>query len=397
MAPIDRVREWFDSGQLIRPSAEAPNYVDLVRAVFHLGGLEGVQLTPGGEAICRHIGHPEHLVLILVDGMGSHQVRKLSADAFLRRYLVQELRAVFLSTTAVALTTLATGDWPCSNGIPGWWTYLEPPGIGVVTLRFCERGTGRSLTDFGVRPDQLFPAPSVWPRLKHEPLTLMPAEYLGSPYSDYTTGGTAALGYSNIRGAISSVAESVDKAEKPSLTYLYLPHLDGLSHEKGTEHEAVFRLLLILDHMLADLCESLRGRARVIITADHGLANAPPERRFILAKNDPLRGLLVGQPSGEPGVPIFHVHRGDEGRFAAEFGDRFGEHFALLSTADVEDLDLLGPGPLSETMRLRLGTFVGIARRPAKFYIEPCDGHTEYMGVHGGLSPAEMSIPLVVC
>lgn len=43
------------------------------------------------------------------------------------------------------------------------------------------------------------------------------------------------------------------------------------------------------------------------------------------------------------------------------------------------------------------GTLVGIARRPAKFYIEPRGrSHPETPGVHGGMTRAEMLIPLVL-
>ncbi|OGV73433.1 MAG: hypothetical protein A3K19_13905 [Lentisphaerae bacterium RIFOXYB12_FULL_65_16] len=56
-----------------------------------------------------------------------------------------------------------------------------------------------------------------------------------------------------------------------------------------------------------------------------------------------------------------------------------------------------GPGELSPATAARMGSFIGIAPQPCKLYIEPCAGcHVEYLGVHGGLRPAEMTVPLVL-
>jgi hypothetical protein len=396
MNAVDRLQSWFDCGQLIRPSAEVLNFVDLVRALLRLGGAEAAGSAPGVDAICRQIGPAEHYVFILIDGMGANQLEKLPPDVFLRMHQVGVLQAVFLSTTAAALTTLGTGLWPCSHSVPGWWTYLEKPGISAVTLRFQERATQRPLGEFGVSAEDLFTVPSIWPGLRYKPLSVLPAEYLGSTYTQYTTGGTACAGYTNLPQAMAITRKAVLNAQQPSFIYLYLPQLDELSHQRGPDDDRVFNLLRLLEVTLTGLAEALTGRARVVIAADHGQGTVPAERRFILPKDDPLRGHLLCQPTGEPTVPIFHVHPTHAESFAAEFTGRFGEHFALLTVDEIEGLRLMGPEKLTPLMRRRLGTFIGIARKPARFYIEPTDGHPEYIGVHGGLSPEEMVVPLII-
>jgi N-acetylglutamate synthase-like GNAT family acetyltransferase len=396
MNAVDRLESWFSCGHLIWPSAEVLNFVDLVRALLRLGGAEAAGPGPGVDALCRQIGPAEHYVFILIDGMGASQLKKLPSNAFLRMHQVGELRAVFLSTTAAALTTLATGLWPCSHGVPGWWTYLDDRDTSIVTLRFQERTTERPLGQLGVRPEEVFTVPSIWPALKYKPLSVLPAEYLGSAYTTYTTGGTACAGYTNLPQAMAIARKGVLNAQQPSFIYLYLPQLDELSHQRGPDDDRVFNLLRLLDVTLTGLAEALNDRARIVIAADHGQGTVPAERRFILPKDDPLREHLLCRPTGEPTVPVFHIHPSHEEQFAAEFTGRFGEHFALLTARQIEDLHLLGPNGLSEITRRRLGTFVGIARRPSRFYIEPTDGHPEYVGVHGGLSPEEMVVPLVV-
>ena len=116
----------------------------------------------------------------------------------------------------------------------------------------------------------------------------------------------------------------------------------------------------------------------------------------MLPADDPLAAHLLAQPSGEPAVPMFHVRPGHENAFEQEFSGRFGDHFALLAADQVEELRLLGPDMLSPLMKRRIGTFVGIAPEPAKFYVLPCNGRPQNPGVHGGMTRTEMVVPLIL-
>jgi hypothetical protein len=394
---VDRLIKAFHSGQLVRPSARVLNFVDLVNAIAFLAGAKGVQSAPGEETLCRKIGNGEHYLLVLVDGLGLDLLHRLPGDSFLRSNTVGALQAVFLSTTATALTTLATAQWPCSHSVPGWWTHLEDWGITAVTLPFMERFTKKPLAELGVPVQNLFTLPSFWPRLKHQPLSILPEDLVDSTFSIYACGGTARAGYKDLTDAIKTACESVLGASGPHMTYLYLPQVDDLSHDKGPEHHAVRDLLFALDQQLSDLVEAAAGRARIVITADHGQVQVSASKRFLLGEEDSLLSYLQCPPSGETNVPIFHVHRGQESSFVAEFSERFGRHFILLAPRDVERLRLLGPGDLSPAMRARMGTFVGIAQEPACIcFGPPEESGSENNGVHGGLSRAEMAVPLII-
>jgi hypothetical protein len=370
--------------------------VDLVRALAVLGGADNVKAEPGTGALCRRIGPAEHYVLVLVDGMGMKQLKILPEGSFLRSSVVERLQSVFLSTTATVLTTLGTGHWPCTHGVPGWWTYLDRQGIRAVTLPFTDSSTGKSLEEFGISPEEFFPVPSFWPHLRYRPLSIMPEEICNSTYSQYVTGGTFRLGYAGIHDALEKATAAILAAPEPSLTYLYLPQLDTLCHKKGTGDKGVSQLLQDLDRSIHRFTAGLAGRARIMITADHGHTDIPRERIWLL-EDEALTSCLCAAPTGEPNVPIFHVLPGREAQFAAEFHDRFGNSFALLRPEEIEGLGLLGPTALSRTMKARLGTFVGIPAEPAAI----CAGPPEKsgflnVGFHGGLTPAEMFICLIV-
>ena len=393
----NRLVKAFRFGQLVEPSVKGLNFVDLVNALACLTGLEGVEVSPGAASLCRRIGDADHYLFVLIDGLGMDLLHRLPSSSFLRSNTVGPIQAVFLSTTATALTTLATAQWPCSHSVPGWWTHLQDHGITAVTLPFVERFTKKPLAELGIPAEDLFILPSFWSRLQHKPLSILPEDIVDSTFSIYACGGTARAGYRDLTDATKTACELVLGASGPQITYLYLPQIDNLCHDKGPEHGAVRDLLLALDQQISDLVHGLEGRARTVITADHGQVQVPVEKRFLLSKDDSLLSYLQCPPTGETNVPIFHVHPGNESSFVAEFSERFGRHFILLTPQDIEHLRLLGPGDLCPAMRARMGTYVGIAQEPACLcFGPPEESGSENSGIHGGLSSAEMIVPLII-
>jgi hypothetical protein len=393
----DRLVDAFRAGHLVKPDPNRMNFVDLVNALARLTGLEGVEDSPGVASLRQKIGRADRYLLVLIDGLGMDLVHRLPQHGLFRSGTVGELQAVFLSTTASALTTLSTGQWPCAHSVPGWWTRLEGRGITAVTLRHTERSTQKPLSEFGVSVEDLFPWPSFWPELHYEPLSILPAEIVDSPFSCYASGGTPRIGYTDLKQAVEVAAEAVLGASQARFIYLYLPQVDTLSHHQGPDHEAVRELVLILEKELSQLADSVAGRARMVITADHGQVKVCDADRFVLSDDDPILRHLKCAPSGETNVPIFHVLPQCEDAFAAEFSARFGERFILLPLEHVEGLRLLGPEGLSAAMKERMGDFVGIAQKPACICVgPPRESGSDNKGLHGGLSPAEMIVPLMI-
>jgi hypothetical protein len=178
---------------------------------------------------------------------------------------------------------------------------------------------------------------------------------------------------------------------------VYLPQLDTLLHLRGSADRDVASLLARLDGFVESMAGELAGKARLVVMADHGQTDVPRENLVMLGADDPSGRLLSTQPSGEARVPYFHVSEGSERVFAGLFRERYGQLFALLTPAEVEELQLLGPGPIDSRLRPRLGSFVGISPVAAKVYAEPFHADSiAHVGAHGGLLPAEMRIPLVV-
>lgn len=398
MADVDRVLRWFADGVLLRPGTGEPSTVDLALALGALSGAP-VPRTEGADLIVRRIGDSDHLVFVLVDGLGLAVMAPLPERSFLRRHVALELRSVFPSATASALTSLATGLWPNRHGVPGWWTYLPERDLTVTTLPFIERWGGEPLHQHGVSAAELFPAATTLPLFRRDAVSFLPGTIADSVYSRWVRGATTTVPYDKLPAAIDAIIARVKGARGPTYSYLYLSTVDGLAHTFGPGSPELAEHLQALDAELARLADGLRGAARLALSADHGLIVVPPERKHVVRPTDALSKLLRTPPTGEPRAPLLHALPGQADRVRATFEETFGDRFALLSVDEAQELELFGPGALSTTARARIGDFVGIAPDRDVLLYRPAEkptGTELLLGYHGGLLPDEVRIPLVV-
>ncbi|OGO53286.1 MAG: hypothetical protein A2148_09185 [Chloroflexi bacterium RBG_16_68_14] len=227
----------------------------------------------------------------------------------------------------------------------------------------------------------------------------MPHAIANSTYTRYVSGGAPVTAYTTAAGAVDRLIEHIDGAREPTYNYLYVPNVDTAQHVYGPHADQTRATLAEADQQLTRLAEGLRGRGRLVASADHGLIEVPDRGKHLLRPDDELLELLVVPPTGEPRVPFFHARAGRADEFRRRFHERFGESYALLSIDEVENLGLLGPAPLADATRRRVGDFVALTDRPEILLYGPPVYHREaaaQRGYHGGLAPAEMRIPLVV-
>lgn len=399
MTDAARLLGKFERGEFLRPSADVPNIVDLGRALAWLAGAEGIESTPGRQRMAEMIGAADHLVFVLADGLGMDLLETLPPTAFLRARLAQVLRTVFPSTTAVALTSLATGEWPAQHGVTGWWTHLPEVGAAGALLPFVARRGGRSLTHLGVTAAQAFRLPSVLGRLARDTLAMFPAAIVDSISSTYFSGGRARRGYRTLADAADIVVARVGAADPPTYTYLYIPQLDTESHRHGVTHPRVRAALLDLDRQMERMAEAFDGRARIVLTSDHGFLDTPPEARHPVRPSADLLASLRFPPSGDARVLYFHVDDGAGEQLRQSFKGRYGDRFFLISAEEAGRAGLFGPGPLSPETSSRVGDFIAISSGVDVIDYVRASGTGRVISSnshHSGLTPAEMRVPLVL-
>lgn len=395
---VDRLLAKFESGALLRPGT-APSLVDLAAAFWSAAGVPDLELSPAATGFRERIGDSPHLVLVVADGLGFDILEAMPAASFLWQRLAATLQTVFPSTTAVALTSLYTAAWPAAHGVTGHWMQL--PRTGAITLLpYTTRTDRRPLAAAGVEQHEVFPLPSLLGRVPRETLLLLPSAITGSGTSEYMAGGAATRGYRSLAEACDIAAAFSAEAVGPTCCVLYTPRIDDAAHEHGPAHIEVVGAVRALDEQVTRLAQLLDGRARIVVTADHGHLAVPPGGRRVLRADDDAGRMLRASPAGDARVLNFFVQPGAAEEFAAAFRLRFSEQFALLTPDEIEALHLLGPEALSSQTRERLGDFVAIALgadvleyRPAG---APVDRRLSMRSHHSGLTAAETRVPFVL-
>lgn len=396
----ERLRSAFARGELLHPVSPAtPSLVDLARALATCANVPGIEPTTHSPGLASAIGDADHLLLVLIDGLGLDHLLAEAPAPFLREHLDRSMLTPFPSTTAVALTSLATGEWPARHSITGWWSYLPRLQASVTALPFTRRYDDKALESLGVTADEAFPIPSMWANCPREVLCVQPSRIAGTTYSVYQTGGHPSAGYGPTREAFDHVWRHVEEADGPTFTYLYFPQFDAAAHDRGVRSVEAHGALSAIDEGLRDLVARFDGRVRTVVTSDHGHAFVPEEQRHRLRSGDALASMLRDLPSGDMRAPSFHVRPEYLEAFADGFRSRFGHAFVLLTPDEVEELQLLGPGPLAEETRLRLGDYLGVSLGIDVFGYVTADGNRRALqqpSHHSGLTPVDMQIPLIL-
>ena len=400
----ERVERWFASGDLLHPAGGPPTTVDLARALARIGGLPLGPEDRAAAGLVERIGTDRPLLFVLVDGLGDvfldhfcDDARHGSGPSLFASAERIPLRSVFPSTTAAALSAIATGEWPSRHAVPAWFTHLHRREMTATILPFIDRASERRLQRFGVGPREAFPCPSRLAAMPGPFRTYHPAAIADSEFTSWGRGAWPTDAYSHLRSAIAGVGRRLIDEAEGGVHYLYLPMLDSASHRRGPEHPEALAALHAIDAALAQLRERLDGRARIAVSADHGALRVDEADKHLILRDDPLLDDLHLPPHGEPRVPMFCTRRGAGEAFAAKFRERWGERWALLSRREAEELELFGPGRISAEAAERIGDYIALCPgRDVLLYGDRGSGISGLRGYHAGLRPEEMEIPLLL-
>ncbi len=394
----NQLEVWFRDGMLIHPlDDQQAGSMDLFHALSSLCGVKQVEASKHADKLAHRIGPAENYIFVLVDGFGMNQRNFFAPSGFFVRFFEQELRAIFPSTTATVLTSLATLQWPARHSIVGWFTHLPELGFTSIPLLFQRRSDEAPLEHLGIQPDQVFPLPSFIDRFDRYCCSFVYNEYVDSSFSRWSRAETGAIGFASIDDAFKKLASYFDQSSKSSYAYLYIAEIDHLNHRYGWNDQRVREAVHSLDRRLLDLKKNLNGKTRLIVTSDHGHINVPRQNQIVLEESSPLLETLQTPPSGDLRMPLFHVRRGRKREFLKAFETSLSASFTLIDNRAAEQLRLFGPGPLSPLTKSRLGDYIGISISPcALLYNPPEKEPINFIGFHAGLSADEMRIPLFI-
>ena len=376
------------------------------------------------------------LVMVLVDGLGWQMLRECAGHTpNLRRLLADSdyLHTCAPSTTAAALTTLATGVYPGAHAMVGY-AVRDP-------LLRGQLGAGHVPKASDVFDLITFKNSS------HDPLTWQSVPTLIERANAKAKAGygpqlgAVSIGRSKFAGSGLSLAawrgfkhigvDALDQRpyqayraikEGAKLVYLYVGELDHAGHNHGWHSDKWLEALEALDAMVGQLFRRLPTGTRIVLTADHGMVDTDRHHRIDLAKEKELAkdvvavagesrflqlyvpddvasapaagspGLGVAGPRGACGV-VENNGREELAQSVAKLWAEFLGDRAIWVGTDPAPL----MGPLSPGARAAVGdvlvalndNWTVVDSRVQSFHA------TQLIGVHGSLTPVELEVPLI--
>lgn len=354
-------------------------------------------LLPGMAAHLGMAGYEDRLslpasdryVLVLVDGLGRAQLEASTRVAPHLAGLLPSsgtLTSVAPSTTASALTSLGTGLTPGEHGMAGF-SFRHPFGSGVLNALAWDR----DLSGLDVQPRL-----TLLERLAKDGVqvtSVLPAKFEGTGLTEAGLRGGGFVGVTNESDAARRVEQVVTAAVAGdrSLVYCYERALDHTGHKAGWESPTWQAVLAWVDALVASLRAALPADVRLVITGDHGMIDVPRAHRVIAEEHASLAAgvdLIAGE------ARLRHLYTGEPAAVASRWRKTLGERAWVLTRDEAAEAGWFGW--LSPAMAGRFGDVVVAMRDDHAVLTRTFPREHQLVGMHGSLTPAEMSVPLLV-
>ena len=335
----------------------------------------------------------KRVIAILVDGLGAQNLKAAGGHAqHLNKALAarKPISCGFPSTTATSITSFGTGLAAGAHGLLGYkvldrstatgvnmltgWGSAADPLEWQVNATVMERAAAQSVGTF------IISAPA----------------YDGSGFTQATMRGAGQyLPGRTIGDRVDQAISLLRSNNDDWIAYLYIPELDQIAHAEGVASDRWLAAVEELDSEVKRLTAALGKNDAVVLTADHGVVDVPSHKQIfvdeILPKSD-----LLADVCGEPRVNFVYLNDASQSvRVASELQESLGDLALALTRDEVENAGWYGP--LGERAKQVMPDVFLLAIKQVALY------HRDFVpakslamiGQHGGLSAAELSIPLL--
>lgn len=379
----------------LKPDYGGGGIVNLMASILRGRGGESdyadAELLPAGD-----LAGVTNVLLLVIDGLGADWLRERSPTGLLSRHRLGTLTSVFPSTTATAITSYLTGDGPLQHGLTGWYTWFSELACVMTVLPGTPRYGGVPYRRAGLDPVRLFDHRPVFARIETQSLVLSPAHIARSDYNLAHTGPAAVLPFTDLPDLFRQAARALRRDREPKFIYAYWPELDSIGHHQGMGTPAAAAHLRLLEQGLTDFLVSAAGTdTLLLVTSDHGQVDVAAADQIDLADHPGLAECLALPLCGEPRAAFCYLRSGYEGRFLDYCRGALGGLAEVRPSRDLVAAGYFGRGAAHPRFGERIGDYC-LLPRGARIIRQtlPFEERKTLIGQHGGLSRAELLVPL---
>ncbi len=323
------------------------------------------------------------------------------------------ITSVFPSTTAAALTSLSTGLTPQEHGLPEWFVYMKEIDRVIATLPFSEVGDkGRDRLVGKLDPRRLFTGTGIRRALRKngvDCVSFVSSGIARTAYSKLSLAGSEVVPFITSSDLMASLRRRIEAAKRRTYFHVYWERVDTIGHVYGPGSEESVSEISLLSHVLqTELVERLSPRAAsetlLLLTADHGQLAVDPESTTYLNGMRPLMRALERSPAGRripPWGSARDVYLSVKERSLESVESNLERHLGpkavTLQTSDAMKAGVFGLNKPTPRFMERTGNLMVLPKDSNLVWYRYARGDRfDLRGHHGGLSPRELMIPLVV-
>jgi hypothetical protein len=355
--------------ELVRPDYTGAAVSSLVPALL---GSDAPPWMPSCVAGARSV------VLLVLDGFGWRAIEATRSKLPVMGSLEGgPITTVVPSTTAAALTSIASGLPPARHGMVGYRMLVGGQVLDTLRWKVPE---GRPPEPANVTlVDKAFSG--------HAVPTVVRAEFKRSGFTDSHMRGVRFVGWRTTATLVTHVAQLVDAGEP--FVYAYYDGVDKVAHEYGIADGFFPAEMCSTDHLVGDLLDALPADAALVITADHGQVQF---ERWVTM--EPV-SRNVRAYAGDARFRYLYARPGNEAELLKAATDAFGDVAWVFGRDQLVAEGWLGPEPPPGDVVTRVGDVI-LAARGTVAFADPTHPHeTRLRAGHGSLSPDEMLVPLL--
>ncbi|HLF40572.1 MAG TPA: alkaline phosphatase family protein [Acidimicrobiia bacterium] len=353
----------------VRPDYEADCVVNVVPALLGL--------RPAEDLLPSCVAGATAVVLLVLDGVGwgNFEVNRLRAPV-MSGMEGRSITTVVPSTTAAALTSIASGTPPARHGLVGYRMRIGAQVLDVLRWR-VPSGPPPAVTEVNARP--AFCGLAV--------PTVTRSEFVRTGFTEAHMRGARFVGWRTTGTLVEHVRQLVAGGEP--FVYAYYDGVDKVAHEYGLRQPFYAAELGATDRMVGDLLNVLPESAALVITSDHGQVHFG--EWLGLESLDPM----VSAYAGDARFRYLYARPGAEDDLVKAAEDLFGDRAWVFSRDRLVDEGWLGPEPPAPEVLSRIGD-VALAARGSDVFIDPTHPmETRLIAGHGSLTVDEMLVPLL--
>ena len=382
---------------MIKPDYQGHSIVNLMSAIVTGSGGKATHYPGLTHPLLDDMRRYRHVVLLIVDGLGYDYLLHQGRGTLLAEQISCRLTSVFPSTTAAAITSFHTGLAPQQHGLTGWHVYFRELGCVLAVLPGIPRHGGVPLGKSGVPVGRFFGHRPVFDRMPVKSHVVSPARIARSDFNLAHRGKAELESFETLDDFFTLLQRIVrGRHSGAGFTLAYWPELDHISHESGCQSASALSHLRQFDAAYRAFLDAVRGTdTLVLVTADHGFLDTSPAHTVDLADHPELTRSLVLPLCGERRLAYCYVKPKQTGAFEQYVRTRLGHCIELADSQQLLAEGYFGTGKPHPHLHERIGDYTLIMKENWVVVERlPYEKGYQQTGVHGGVSAAEMYVPL---